>query len=123
MQKNKSAEEFLSIQDFWQICLGHISWFVISLIVTFSAAIYYLSSTPDMFTREAAVLVKQETTSPMVAQKSGGEDFNNMALVQQPTSVPNVQRQYTSLTLLTNVVRRLNLASDSVGIIKTAESI
>lgn len=117
------SEEFLTIQEFAQICLNHLTWFLVSLGLALTIATYYLSTSPDMYTREAAVLIKSETMGTMVAQKTGNTDFNNMALVQEPVSVPNVMRQYTSLTLLTDVVRRLGLAEDTTGATKLAEGI
>lgn len=120
---NRQTEEFLTIQEFWQLCRSHLDWFLVSLTLTLSMAAYYLVSTPDMYTCEAAVLVKMETTGTMVAQKQNGSEFNNMALVQQPTSVPNVLRQYTSLAFLSDVANRLNPASDSGGALSKAGAI
>ena len=120
---NRQSEEFLTIQEFAQICLNHLSWFCFSLGFTLTFAIYYLNSSPDMYTREAAVLLKSETMGAVVAQKTNNTDFNNMALVQQPVSVPNVLRQYTSLTLLTDVAKRLGAGEDSVSMIRAAEGI
>ena len=103
----RQVEDFLSLQDFWYICRSQAKWFVVSVTLSVLAAAYYLSSTTDIYTRDAAVMVKDETTRGLVAQNAG-EDFSNMALVQQPTNVPNVLRQYTSLALLTDVAARLN---------------
>ena len=100
---NKQIEEFLSLQDFWILCRSHSSWFGLSLAMFLLVAIYYLSITPDVYTCEASVLVKEETTQGTVAQSSNGNNFNNMALIQQQTNVPNVLRQYKSLALLTDV--------------------
>ena len=94
---NKQIEEFLSLQDFWILCRSHSSWFGLSLAMFLLVAIYYLSITPDVYTCEASVLVKEETTQGTVTQSSNGNNFNNMALIQQPTNVPNVLRQYQSL--------------------------
>lgn len=105
---NKQIEEFLSLQDFWILCRSHSSWFGLSLAMFLLVAIYYLSITPDVYTCEASVLVKEETTQGTVAQSSNGNNFNNMALIQQPTNVPNVLRQYQSLALLTDVAYRLD---------------
>ncbi len=105
---NKQIEEFLSLQDFWILCRSHSSWFGLSLAMFLLVAIYYLSITPDVYTCEASVLVKEETTQGTVAQSSNGNNFNNMALIQQPTNVPNVLRKYTSLALLTDVAYRLD---------------
>lgn len=120
---NRQSEEFLTIQEFAQICLNHLSWFCFSLGFTLTFAIYYLNSSPDMYTREAAVLLKSETMGAVVAQKTNSTDFNNMALVQQPVSVPNVLRQYTSLALLNDVAKRLGAGEDSVSMIRAAEGI
>lgn len=105
---NKHIEEFLSLQDFWILCRSHSSWFGLSLAMFLLVAIYYLSITPDVYTCEASVLVKEETTQGTVTQSSNGNNFNNMALIQQQTNVPNVLRQYKSLALLTDVAYRLD---------------
>lgn len=105
---NKHIEDFLSLQDFWILCRSHSSWFGLSLAMFLLVAIYYLSITPDVYTCEASVLVKEETTQGTVTQSSNGNNFNNMALIQQQTNVPNVLRQYKSLALLTDVAYRLD---------------
>lgn len=105
---NKHIEEFLSLQDFWILCRSHSSWFGLSLTMFLLVAIYYLYITPDVYTCEASVLVKEETTQGTVTQSSNGNNFNNMALIQQQTNVPNVLRQYKSLALLTDVAYRLD---------------
>lgn len=105
---NKHIEEFLSLQDFWILCRSHSSWFGLSLAMFLLVAIYYLYITPDVYTCEASVLVKEETTQGTVTQSSNGNNFNNMALIQQQTNVPNVLRQYKSLALLTDVAYRLD---------------
>lgn len=105
---NKHIEDFLSLQDFWILCRSHFSWFGLSLAMFLLVAIYYLYITPDVYTCEASVLVKEETTQGTVTQSSNGNNFNNMALIQQQTNVPNVLRQYKSLALLTDVAYRLD---------------
>ena len=120
---NKPIEEFLSLQDFWLLCRSHFRWFVMSVSLFLLAALYYLSTTADIYTREAAVMVKMETTRGNVAQSSKGNDFNNMALVQEQTIVPNVLRQYKSLSLLTDVVTRLDKIKDKDKAKKAAQSI
>lgn len=109
---NKQIEEFLSVQDFWMICRSHSRWFIASVTVFMLAACYYLSTTADIYTREAAVMVKMETTRGTVAHSSNGNDFNNMSLVQEQTNVSNVLRQYRSLALLTDVACRLDTLTD-----------
>ena len=120
---NKHTDDFITIQDFLSLCLSHLSWFVLSFAVIMSMALYYLFSTPDLFTSQAAIMIKEETTGNMSVQKTEGREFNNMALVQNPVSISNIQRQFTSLFLLSDVVRRMNLYNDSSEITGIAQGI
>ena len=120
---NKHTDDFITIQDFLSLCLSHLSWFVLSFTVIMSMALYYLFSTPDLFTSQAAIMIKEETTGNMSVQKTEGREFNNMALVQNPVSISNIQRQFTSLFLLSDVVRRMNLYNDSSEITGIAQGI
>lgn len=116
-------EDFMSIQDFWVLCRSHYRWFAASVTVALLIASYYLSTTSDVYTREAAVMVKMETSRGTVAQSANGNDFNNMAFVQQQTNVPNVLRQYKSLALLTDVVCRLDSLTEKDDIKKAAQTL
>ena len=122
-QSRIQLENFMSIQDFWILCRSHYRWFVASVAVALMIAVYYLSTTADVYTREAAVMVKMETTRGTVTQSASGNDFNNMALVQQQTNVPNVLRQYKSLALLTDVVCRLDSLMDKDEAKRAAQSL
>ena len=122
-QSRIQLENFMSIQDFWILCRSHYRWFVASVAVALMIAVYYLSTTADVYTREAAVMVKMETTRGTVTQSASGNDFNNMALVQQQTNVPNVLRQYKSLALLTDVVCRLDSLKDEDEAKRAAQSL
>lgn len=120
---NRSAEEFLTLQEFWALCLSHLHWFALSLIVALFGAVYYLKKTPNTYIRNASVLVREETTGTKVAQSASGSEFNNMALIQQPTNVSNVVRQYTSLALLSDVVRRLDPTVDESDLVRQAKNL
>ena len=122
-QSRIQLENFMSIQDFWILCRSHYRWFVASVAVALMIAVYYLSTTADVYTREAAVMVNMETTRGTVTQSASGNDFNNMALVQQQTNVPNVLRQYKSLALLTDVVCRLDSLMDKDEAKRAAQSL
>ena len=120
---NRPVEEFLTLQEFWALCLSHLHWFVLSLVVMLFGASYYLVKTPNTYVRNASVMVREETTGAKVAQSASGSEFNNMAFIQQPTNVSNVVRQYTSLALLSDVVRRLDPTIDSSSVIGQAKNI
>ncbi len=120
----RQADDFITITDLWHICLAHWTWFVVSLIICIALASLYLASTPDRYTREMAVLVKQDTQGKSAGKASNGDnsDFNDIGLVQQPVNVVNVQRQLVSLDVLTEVARRVLHPKSEREALRMAES-
>ena len=104
---HRPADEFITIPDLWHLCVSHWHWFVVSLFVCLGLASYHLMVSPDIYTREVAVLVKQETQGKNAAQMGKDNDFNDIGLVTQTTNVANVQRQFSSLDVLIEVARRV----------------
>lgn len=122
VQNRKPAEDFLTMADLWHLCLAHWHWFAASFIACLGFALYYLSVTPNIYTREAAILVKQE--SQKSSGKSGdGEVLSDVSVVQQQTNVPNVQRQLISLDVLSEVARRMKMAETEPQCLKVAQSL
>lgn len=119
----RQTEDFLTIQDLWYLCLGHLHWFLMSFVVCIGLACYYLIVTPNVYTREAAILVKQEVQGKNAGKSANGEEFNDLGMVQQITSVNNVQRQLSSLEVLTEVVRRMGLAENKRDVMREAQYI
>lgn len=121
--KHKTNDDLITINDLWHLCMAHWNWFAASLIICLGYAFYYLSTTPNMYTCEAALLVKQETQGKTVAKNTAGDSFDDMGLVQQSVNVINVQRELTSLRVLTEVARRQNPKADEQKLQRNAESI
>lgn len=114
----------MSLTDLWRVCLMHWTWFVASVILFLSAASYYLMVTPDMYTREASVLVKQEDQGKAASRKgSGNDDIQDLGMVMQVTNVANVQRELSSLDVLTEVVRRIKHINDPAKVMAGAKEI
>lgn len=111
-QTGRSKDDFLSIVDLWHICLGHWNWIVLSLIITVSMAVYYLKVTPNVYTRKASILVKQEVQGKTVSNNKAQDDINDLSLVQENTNVENVLQHITSHDVVLGVVNRLHLATD-----------
>ena len=86
-----SNDDFVTLNDLWNICLGNRRWFAASICVCLGIAFYYLSITPKLFTREAAILVKEEQTGKSAVKTGSDQEFNDIGLVQQSTNVVNVQ--------------------------------
>lgn len=132
LPSRKQAEDFLSITDLWYLCLAHWYWFVLSLGLCLSVAIYYLKTTPKMYSRMATIMVKQEASGK---NTQSYDVFSDIGLVQQNSNLNNVVRHISSLDILMEVARRRyykskinsNMQADSIPsqtiILKQAQGI
>ena len=120
MSQKRQFDDFITITDLWHLYLGNIQWFVWSLLICMIIATYYLVSTPNMYTREAAILVKQENQGKNTNRKSASDEFNDLGIIQQNTNVNNVRRHLVSLNVIIDVVKRLNLA-EGANVVQVAE--
>ena len=121
----RQTDDFITITDLWHICLAHWNWFAASLIACVALASLYLAYTPNRYTREMAVLVKQDSQGKNTGNgnnANNGNDFNNIGLVQQPVNVVNVERQLVSLDVLTEVARRVMHPKNERETLQMAES-
>ena len=104
---NKTSESFLTIADLWHLCVAHWRWFVASVLLCLSVAIYYLLTTPYLYTHHASILVREESMGNNATEKNGDE-FNKIGFVKQKTNVTDVVRHIISLDILMEVVNRLH---------------
>lgn len=123
--RQSSAEDLMTLTDLWRICIAHRRWFVFSLCLCLGIAVCYLIVTPPLYTREATVLVKQEQMGKSSVKITSDEEFNSIGLMQQSTNVANVQRELTSLRVLTEVCRRLfpNECTSDTAALRKAEDV
>ena len=108
----KPVEDFVSLLDLLFLCLLNWRWFVLSTTVIVSFTLYNLSVTPKMYTRSATVLIKQETTGKNASGKGPYQDVSEIGMIQQATNMNNIVRHLSSLDVLCEVVKRLNLADE-----------
>ena len=83
--QRRQFDDLITIVDLWHLCLANYKWFICSLLLCMSFAIYYLVNTPNMYTREAAVLVKQESQGKNAGRRNASDEFNDLGIVQQNT--------------------------------------
>ena len=106
-QKPRPADDFLRLQDLWALFLSKWYWFVLSVCVALGVAVFYLVSTPPLYTRTASILIKDD------GKNSGGSnlssEFQDLGLFQSNTNINNELLTLKSPTLMTEVVRRLRL--------------
>lgn len=103
----KSAEDFIRLQDLWGMFFQKWYWFTLSLFVALATASLYLLSTPNVYTRTAAILVKDDSKNNSSA--SAMNEFADMGIFKSNTNINNELLTLKSPTLMTEVVKRLGL--------------
>ena len=103
----KPADDFIRIQDLWSMFVPKWYWFAISLFITLTIAVLYLLSTPPIYTRTAAILVKDNSKS--TSTTSAMNDFSDLGIFKSNTNINNELLTLKSPTLMTEVVNRLGL--------------
>ena len=103
----KPADDFIRIQDLWSMFVPKWYWFAISLFITLTIAVLYLMSTPPIYTRTAAILVKDNSKSS--SSTSAMNDFSDLGIFKSNTNINNELLTLKSPTLMTEVVNRLGL--------------
>jgi capsular exopolysaccharide synthesis family protein len=103
---SKNTESFMTIADLWNLCIARWRWFVASVLVAILLAFFYLCKTPFIYSRQAAILVCEESLGNNSTEQNGGV-FNNLGFVNQNSNVTNVVRHITSLSVLLEVVNHL----------------
>ena len=110
MQNNispKQDEDFLKVQDLLLLCLARWRWFVFSLMLIIGAAILYLLVMPPVYTRSAAILIKEDSQGKSLPGELNS--FADMGLFQTNTNVNNELLSLQSPSLILEVVKRLSL--------------
>lgn len=105
---NKPADDFIRIQDLWGMFLPKWHWFALSLVVCLSLALLYILSTPNVYTRSASILVKDDSKGGS-ASSALSNDFADLGMFKSNTNINNELLTISSPTLMTEVVKRLGL--------------
>ena len=113
MDKSKPTDGFVSIADLWHMCVARWRWFAVSVLFCLIVAVRYLMTTPFLYTREASIMLHEESMGGNVTDKNG-KDFNQIGFVNQKSNVTDVVRHITSLDILLEVVNRLHPALTEV---------
>lgn len=103
----KPADDFIRIQDLWSMFVPKWYWFAISLFIALTIAVLYLLSTPPIYTRTAAILVKDNSKSS--SSTGTMSDFSDLGIFKSNTNINNELLTLKSPTLMTEVVHRLGL--------------
>lgn len=106
MAVNKTSEEFIRIQDFWEIFISKWYWYLLSLLISLMIAVFYLLRTSPIYTRTASILVKNDINNSAAA---GMTEFSELGIFRSGVNIYNEQFTLKSPVLMTEVVTRLGL--------------
>lgn len=108
ISRYKQQDDFIRLQDLFRLCLARWYWFVISLVVTIGIAVFYLLTTPPVYTRSASLLIKMDSKGQSLSSEVGNA-FADMGLFQTNTNVNNEMQSLQSPAVMYEVVKRLHL--------------
>ena len=107
----EQEEQALSIRELWTMCVARWPWFVGSVLLCLLIASVYILKTPPVYTRQASILIKEDTKkNSSIGDVSS--DFANMALGMTRVNVSNEIISFTSPDMMTEVVKRLHLETN-----------
>ena len=106
LRRNAQQGNGLTLKSIVAFAVSKWYWFVISLIVTMTAAVVYLMMTTPEYTRTASLLIKNEDKN---GSSGTSIDMSELGLVQNNTNLENEIRIVKSPALMKEVVSRLSL--------------
>ena len=116
---NKTIDRTLTIIELWHLCAARWRWFVASVLLCLVVAVRYLLTTPYVYSRNASIIVREESLGNNATEKNG-KDFSQIGFVNQKSNITDVARHITSLDVLLEVANRLDSTSTEEDIFNNA---
>lgn len=91
------------------ILFSHWHWILLSLIISYGVAKYYLLTTPPTYTRSASILIKDMTKGSLLGTSAYG--YSDESILQN-ADLNNEVYMLKSPAVMGDVIRRLNLQMD-----------
>lgn len=99
--------ETLSLSDLVKIALANWKWFVLSVLLCLGGAFYYLKKSPNIYSRSASVLIKDETKGTQLPNAAAA--FSEVNMLNLSSTVDNEVLIFKSKRLMIEVARKLKL--------------
>ncbi len=106
-EKSNLQDNDLNVMDFLKMGLANWYWFVLSLLVCVGLAVFYLKRTPNVYTRTASVLIRDDARGGQLASEATA--FEDLNMLNVKSSVDNEMLVFKSKNLMVEVARRLHL--------------
>lgn len=82
-KKTSNNSGSIPLTDIFFMTLHHWPWILLSVVICVGAAYIYLLRTPDVYTRQADILVKDDSKGKSV----GSDEFSDLGLFQNNTNI------------------------------------
>lgn len=106
---NRSRKSYASgtvpLSDIIFMTLHHWPWILLSVVLCVGVAYVYLLRTPNVYTRSAEILIKEDAKGRTTA----GDEFANLGLFKPKTNIQNEMANLKAKDLMEEVVKRLCL--------------
>lgn len=89
------------------ILFSNWHWILLSLLLAYGIAKYYLLTTPPIYTRSATILIKDMTQGSLLGSSAYG--YSDASLMMQNADLNNEVYMLRSPSVMQDVIRRLNL--------------
>lgn len=107
-KKPTNANGTVPLSDIFFMTLRYWPWIILSVALCFGVAYIYLLRTPNVYTRSAELLIKDDSKGKTV----GAEEFTDLGLFQSNTNIQNEMTNLRAKDLMEEVVKRLGLDVD-----------
>ena len=104
-KERNSSFGTVPLSDIFFMTLRHWPWILVSIFVCVGVAYFHLLRTPNMYSRSAELLIKEERKG----QSAGSEEFAKLGLFQSRTNIQNEMSNLKAKDLMEEVVKRLGL--------------
>ncbi len=102
-----ASTQSLRISDLLLILVSNWYWILLSVILGYGVANYYLRKTSPIFTRKASILLKDMNKTNVLGSSAYG--FSDASLLLQSIDLTNEMFTIKSPVVMSEVIRRLNL--------------
>lgn len=107
--QEQPEEDMISLRDILDTFLYNWKWFVLSVIICLAGARLYLATKPNVYSRQAVMLVKDDNSTGGRRSAVGTDALLQLNGVLGGTSVKNEVYILSSYQLVQEVVKNLNL--------------
>lgn len=107
---NARKEDEFNLTDMLTVALNYWRWYVASIIICLICAFIYVKRSPDVYQRQATVMIKSQKGSGQLESEAAA--FEDLGIVSTSKSVDNELLVFQTKRLMRESVRRLHLDVD-----------